>query len=110
MVGARIAALRKQAQLTQAALAEHLHISPAAIGMYEQGRREPPYDVLIGISEEFGVTLDYLIAGHTQSKQDLVGQCVMFLDPQGHTILFDVISREELAALMAARHPQKNQD
>lgn len=106
MLGMRIAALRKQAGLTQAALAERLHISPAAVGMYEQGRREPPCEILISLAETFGVTLDYLIAGHTKNEKDLAGQCALFLGDQGHTILVDVISREELLSLMAARHPK----
>lgn len=39
-------------------------MSHSAIGMYEQGRREPSIDILIALSNEFGVTLDYLITGN----------------------------------------------
>lgn len=63
MLNKRIAELRKKQGWSQTELARRLHISPSAVGMYEQGRREPPLDVLIAISEEFAVTLDYLIAG-----------------------------------------------
>ena len=91
MLGTRIAALRKQAGLTQAALAERLHISPAAVGMYEQGRREPPCDVLIALAGEFGVTVDYLLTGRGPAMQGTGMK------------LFDVFSREELAVLMAAK-------
>ena len=41
MLGARIAALRRQAGMNQGELAKKLGISPSAVGMYEQGRREP---------------------------------------------------------------------
>ena len=63
MLGKRIAETRQKQGWSQAELAERLHISPSTVGMYEQGRREPPIDVLIAMSEEFGVTIDYLITG-----------------------------------------------
>ena len=63
MLGKRITETRQKQGLSQADLAERLRISPSTVGMYEQGRREPPIDVLIAMSEEFGVTIDYLITG-----------------------------------------------
>lgn len=63
MLGKRIAETRQKQGWSQAEFAERLHISPSTVGMYEQGRREPPIDVLIAMSEEFGVTIDYLITG-----------------------------------------------
>lgn len=63
MLGKRIAETRQKQGWSQAELAERLHISPSTVGMYEQGRREPPIDVLFAMSEEFGVTIDYLITG-----------------------------------------------
>lgn len=55
MLGKQIESLRRRKGLSQAELARQLHISPSAVGMYEQERREPPIDVLIAMSEEFGV-------------------------------------------------------
>ena len=63
MMGARIAALRREAGMSQAQLAQALQISPSAVGMYEQGRREPSADTLVALSEIFGVTTDYLLTG-----------------------------------------------
>ena len=63
MLGAQIAYLRKKAGLSQQQLAERLHLSGSAVGMYEQGRRQPSVDILVALSLEFGVTLDYLIIG-----------------------------------------------
>ena len=40
MLGIRIAALRREAGMSQAQLAAQLGISPSAMGMYEQGRRD----------------------------------------------------------------------
>lgn len=62
MLGERIRRLRTGARMTQGDLAARLGISKSAIGMYEQGRREPPYELLLKISELFGVSADWLLA------------------------------------------------
>ena len=49
--------------MSQLQLAEILHVSASTIGMYEQGRRVPGLDILIPMSQAFGVSLDYLITG-----------------------------------------------
>ena len=63
MLSCRITLLRKYSGLSQSQLAQHLHISPSAIGMYEQGRRTPNIEILIEMSRIFNVSLDYLITG-----------------------------------------------
>ena len=70
MIGLRIAALRRAAGWSQAELAERLKISPSAVGMYEQGRREPALQMLIQLSELFRVTIDYLVTGKPSTYQD----------------------------------------
>ena len=63
MLGPRIAALRHDAGWSQAELAKKLRVSASAIGMYEQGRREPSADTLVTLAGLFGVTTDYLLTG-----------------------------------------------
>ena len=63
MLGARIAALRRNAGLSQAELAQRLQISASAMGMYEQGRREPSAQILVSMAQALGVTTDYLLTG-----------------------------------------------
>ena len=75
MLGEQITYLRKKAGLSQRQLAERLHLSNSAVGMYEQGRRQPSVDILVALSLEFGVTLDYLIIGDRcffNSERDLL--------------------------------------
>lgn len=62
-MGNRIAQLRHKKGLSQAALGRKLGLSASAIGMYEQGRREPSISILISLANEFGVTTDYLLTG-----------------------------------------------
>lgn len=70
MLGERIAALRHSAGMSQADLARRLQVSPSAVGMYEQGRREPSADTLVALSEIFGTTTDYLLTGRPVSRED----------------------------------------
>ena len=66
MLGARIAALRRREKLSQAELARRVKVSPSAMGMYEQGRREPSGETLVAIARELKVTTDYLLTGQTE--------------------------------------------
>ena len=67
MLGARIAALRRRKGLSQAQLAHRLRISPSAVGMYEQGRREPSVELLVAMAKEFQVSTDFLLTGKPAS-------------------------------------------
>lgn len=72
MIAHRICNLRKNHAITQAQLAQALHVSSSAMGMYEQARRTPDLDTLVALSRFFNVSLDYLITGtefaHTQNQ------------------------------------------
>lgn len=67
MLGKRIADLRRKRGLNQSELARKLGLSTSAIGMYEQGRREPSIPIIVALAEELGVTIDYLLTGQTFS-------------------------------------------
>lgn len=69
MLGARIAALRRQAGQSQTELAQLLGVSPSAVGMYEQGRREPGGAILVALAENFGVSTDYLLTGRVSPRE-----------------------------------------
>lgn len=100
MLGSRIAFLRRSAGLSQAALAKKLNLSASAVGMYEQGRRQPSLDILIAISKEFGVTVDYLAMGQTTAQRDITTKLVSLPIPQ--TLLCS-LSREDLITLLVAQ-------
>ncbi|MDO4599023.1 MAG: helix-turn-helix transcriptional regulator [[Ruminococcus] gnavus] len=59
--------LRTERQLSQLELATRLGISKSAVSMYEQGRREPDFDILNKIADIFQVDVDYLL-GRTISS------------------------------------------
>ena len=108
MLGERIAALRRNAGMSQADLALRLQVSASAVGMYEQGRREPSADTLVALAKIFGTTTDYLLTGKASGRNDeeLLGKILMRslsladqkLDIRGNR----PFTRQELAVLFAA--------
>ncbi len=56
----RIRALRKKNHVTQAEMAEQLGISRRTYANYERGVHAMPAEVLAGIADMFGSSLDYL--------------------------------------------------
>jgi len=63
MLGARITRLRKAAGMSQAELAQRVGVSTSAIGMYEQGRREPSCALLVSLARALNTSLQYLLTG-----------------------------------------------
>lgn len=108
MLGARIAALRREAGLSQAALAERLQISPSAVGMYEQGRREPPAQTIVALARALGVTTDFLLTGRAgtpdeaQALEKLVERGVEAADRRLSERPDRPFSKRELSLLFAA--------
>lgn len=78
MLADRITQLRKVYGMNQTQLAQILHISPSAAGMYEQGRRTPSLEVLISMSQLFGVSLDYLITGSEFDPDNTQGKYITY--------------------------------
>ena len=108
MLGVRIAALRREAGLSQAELAARLQISPSAMGMYEQGRREPAADMLVALSRELGVSVDFLLTGQPAAPTEADALSAMLFsrvttaDRRLENRPDRPFSREELTVLMAA--------
>lgn len=72
MLGERISFLRIQKGMSQAELAQKLHLSPSTLGSYEQGRRTPSVNILVALADAFDVSVDYLASGRARSFNDLV--------------------------------------
>ena len=53
--------LRKSRNLRQSDVARLLKVSTSAIGMYEQGRREPSIAMIVAYADLFEVSTDYLL-------------------------------------------------
>ena len=108
MIGPRIAALRRERGMSQAELAASIGLSPSALGMYEQGRREPSADTMVALARALGVTTDFLLTGKVSApvEADALSQLILSRVTTADRRLEDrpdrPFSREELAVLMAA--------
>ena len=107
MLGARIAALRRNAGLSQAELAQRLQVSASAMGMYEQGRREPSAQTLVTMAQALGVTTDYLLTGVPgPGQEETLNQMLLTRITSADRRLEGrpdrPFSRQELAVLFAA--------
>ena len=108
MMGARIAALRRDAGWSQAELGQRRRVSASAVGRYEQGRREPSAETIVALSEIFEVTTDYLLKGRPVDMADqqavarLMRQSLQSAQTALSTRPSKPFNRSELAALFAA--------
>lgn len=101
MLGERICLLRRRQGWSQAELARRLCVSPSAVGMYEQGRREPSLEAVVALSHAFCVSTDFLLTGKplTEGDRRALHQAVA-VGAAGFTSAG--LSAEERAALLAA--------
>ncbi len=63
--------LRRQAGLSQQALADATGLSRSAVGMYETGKREPDIETLRLLSEFFGVDMNTLTSPESAQNAEL---------------------------------------
>ena len=63
----RLRLLREESNLTVEQLAEKLGTVKQTISKYENGQREPKYEILLKIAEIFNVSIDYLF-GRTNKR------------------------------------------
>lgn len=61
--------LRMSRKLTLASLAEKLGVTTSAVAAYENGKRNPSFEVLIKLAQVFNVTIDNLLG---YSDKDLI--------------------------------------
>ena len=106
MLGERIATVRRARGFSQAELARRLKISASAMGMYEQGRREPSAQILVSLARELAVSTDFLLTGCDPAREDalpnLVEFCVEAADRRLEGRPDRPFTRQELAMLFAA--------
>ena len=92
----RLKEIRKSRGISQADLSQILHVTPGAVGMWEQGRREPSYEKLKLISDVFNVSTDYLLGREdmTTPSQDEISLLEDFrnLTQDGRNIILGVLN------------------
>lgn len=69
--GITLKKLRIEKQLTQSELASKVGFSKSAISMYENGKREPDFEVLEIFADFFNVNLMYLIGSESDRNESI---------------------------------------
>lgn len=68
LIGERIRETRKRNHVTQLKLCKRLGIPQSNLSLYESDKVTPSLNVLVAISKEFGVTVDYLLGISENAK------------------------------------------
>lgn len=68
----RIKKEREKRGWSQTELAEKLHVSRQSVSKWETGKNYPSIDVLIDISDLFGITIDELLRSDKELKEKII--------------------------------------
>lgn len=71
-IGARIACLRREQDMTQAELAEHLGISYQAVSSWERGASMPDISKLVDLARALHTTVDALLGSEPEEKSEVM--------------------------------------
>lgn len=66
--------LRQQKRITQFELAEALNISQTSVSKYERGVTQPDLEVIISMSDYFGISVDELVRGFCKQREDYLSR------------------------------------
>ncbi len=67
-IGKNISKFRKEQEMTQDQLAERLHVTRQAVSNWENGKTQPDVETLGQLAECFGVSVEMLIYGKSESQ------------------------------------------
>ena len=95
--GFRLRDLRKASKLTQEELAKLVGMSRSAIGMYENGDREPDIDILERLADFFDVDIDYLTG--RSDKTTLIPQSGYYTNPEAAALAQEMLDDPDMRAL-----------
>ena len=96
--------LRKSKGLTQKELSVILGLRPSTVSMYENGRREPSFEILEAIADFFNVDMNYLMSGSSTSDE-LVNS-----DPALTAYLEELRTRPEMRMLFSVAKGATKED
>ena len=60
--------LRKEKRISMKELGSIIGVAESTISLYESGKRQPDYEILLKLAEYFGVTVDYLLRGGEEER------------------------------------------
>lgn len=99
--------LRVKSGLTQQEMADRLKISRSSIGMYENGEREPSFELLEAIADYFNVDMNYLLGKKELSENIPQGY---YLNEDAKSMAQFLYENPEYKALFDASRKVKSED
>ncbi len=99
--------IREKSGLTQQQLADKLNISRSAIGMYENGEREPNFETLEAIADVFNVDMNYLLGKKVTTE---VIPNTYYFNPETSKIAQEIYDNKELSLLFDAARDANPED
>ena len=99
--------LRMKSGLTQQEMADKLNISRSSIGMYENGEREPSFELLETIADYFNVDMNYLLGKKELSEHIPQGY---YLNEDARDMAQFVFENPEYKILFDATRKVKKED
>lgn len=109
LLGENLRKAREEKGLTQAEVAKLLDMSASAIGMYEQGRRDPDTDTLKKLAELYEVSTDYLL-GCTDDPSPKQDDRQHVNDDEALEYLDELHKRPEMKALFQVSRKATKED
>lgn len=97
-IGTRLRELRQKRKLRLEQVAEIIGVNKSTVSSYENGGRQPSYDILVSLARLFRVSTDYLLGLTDDRKIDVSGLTE-------HEV--DVIC--ELVSMMAEKNERLNE-
>ena len=109
-LGQNIAQLRKQKNMTQAEVADALHISYQAVSKWERGESLPDITLLPEIAELFQISIDKLLRNTCEAKAEEPVETDLVMDEgaqQGiDQQITDMVNREFEIGIREAKIPE----
>jgi transcriptional regulator with XRE-family HTH domain len=103
----RLKKLRKDKGITQAKLAELLHLTDKAISKWESGEGNPDIGSLPAIAEIFDVSVDYLLTGKRPEKNQLVMDGLLF-NMKDEQRIFTILENDDWDAFVKFGYDKLN--
>ena len=114
--------LRLSSGLTQQEMADKLKISRSSIGMYENGEREPSFELLEAIADFFNVDMNFLLGNKLTSEhipdqyylnQDAREMAQFMFEHPEYKVLFDAsrkVSKKDIEVVKTLLDKFRSED
>lgn len=100
--------IRKAADMTMKELGAKVGVTESAIGLYETGKREPNYEMLLRLSEALGCQVSDIMGHTTQQAVEHISEIDIkynALDPHGKKIVKTILDMEYARCIGAKPKP-----